>query len=409
MRAIFTHLAGSKKGEADTFEEERILIGRALDNTLIFSDADRRVSAHHAEVICKDEQYIIRDLGSTNGTMVNGRRVMTTELRQDDLIEFGAGGPLARFGIEHDHTVATTEQVELPAELLRAYDTAWPEARTSGAMNRITASQKLARPRGRATNTRLIVLLVVAMVIGAAGGLALSSRLSSSRSFASIAERNSPAVVFIRVEFVLTDATGQPIVSDARTGTGFVVSREGLIVTNRHLIRDWEYSPSGLMMAGRTTKIEIMFPGNRREDAIVASEYRLSASKEIDVAILKINPPDDLIAVQAMETEPQRINQGDDVAVIGYPLGLDLLQLTGAQSINTSLFTGVVSRIDESVVQLNLRAYQGNSGGPVFSRQGRVIGILTANVGSAQDITLCTPIEQAIRLIDSSGGFSISR
>src|SRR5882724_8636782 len=100
MRATFTYLIGPNKGEQAEFRESAVSVGRAADNMLCLGDGARRVSSHHAEVIRRGEQFVLRDLGSTNGTMINGRRVMISELEQDDLIEFGAGGPLLRFGIE---------------------------------------------------------------------------------------------------------------------------------------------------------------------------------------------------------------------------------------------------------------------------------------------------------------------
>lgn len=399
MRATFTHLSGSRKGDSDRFVEERISVGRAPDNIIVFGDSDRRVSAHHAEIRQRGDQYILRDLGSTNGTMVNGRRVMTTELQPDDLVEFGAGGPIIRFGIERDGVVAPTEEVEAP--LLTQSTT------EQLALHNITGQMSKSLPRSRAKNTWLIAAVVVAMIAGAAGGIWLASRIEASRipsGFAGVAERNSPAVVFIRAEFTLADAQGQIVMTEARTGTGFVISADGLIVTNRHLIRDWEYNPHPGNATGQTTKIEVVFPGKRREDAMMATVHKLSDSPETDIAILRITPPPEIPVIQGMELETGRINQGEDIAVIGYPLGMDLLNLTGTARVETSLSTGVVSRVTPSMIQLNIRAYQGNSGGPVLNRRGRVIGILTANVGTAQDITLCTPIGLALELIDSGRG-----
>src|SRR6185369_3108250 len=100
MRATFTYLITSKKGGRAEFDARRISIGRAPDNMLCLGEDARRVSSHHAEIMRRGDQYLLRDLGSTNGTMINGRRVVVSELAHDDLIEFGAGGPLLRFGVD---------------------------------------------------------------------------------------------------------------------------------------------------------------------------------------------------------------------------------------------------------------------------------------------------------------------
>ena len=92
MIATITHLTGRRRGERQTFDDEIITIGRAADNQLCFGDAERRVSSHHAQISRHGDAFLIRDLGSTNGTMINGRRIIISEIAADDLIEFGAGG-----------------------------------------------------------------------------------------------------------------------------------------------------------------------------------------------------------------------------------------------------------------------------------------------------------------------------
>ena len=222
-----------------------------------------------------------------------------------------------------------------------------------------------------------------------------------------MAELNRPAVVFIRVEFELLDEIGQVIVTDARTGSGFLVSSSGLIVTNRHLVRDWEYNSASQSLTGRTTKVEVILPGQTREQAILADVHRINPDKDSpDVAILKINLSR-LRFVRGIESDLNNIEQGEDVAVIGYPLGLDLLKQTHDEQIGPSLSTGIVSRVGQDYIQLNLRAYHGNSGGPALNRKGEVIGILTANVTSAQDIALCTPISAALELINQPTNLSV--
>ncbi len=395
MRAVLTHIIGPDKGKRERFDAGRITIGRASDNALCFNDGQRRVSSHHAEIVRNDDHYLLRDLGSTNGTMINGRRVVTSEIQHDDLIEFGAGGPLLRFGIEFDETDSLEARQSL----------------SSAQPVRPNATDRLVRPPSRKANGLLLVAIAAAMLIGAGGAIFLSSRLpakyNEERSFTEVAELNRPAVVFIRVEFELLDESGQVIVTDARTGSGFLVSSSGLIVTNRHLVRDWEYNSASQSLTGRTTKVEVILPGQTREQAILADVHRINPDKDSpDVAILKINLSR-LRFVRGIESDLNNIEQGEDVAVIGYPLGLDLLKQTHDEQIGPSLSTGIVSRVGQDYIQLNLRAYHGNSGGPALNRKGEVIGILTANVTSAQDIALCTPISAALELINQPTNLSV--
>jgi S1-C subfamily serine protease len=103
--------------------------------------------------------------------------------------------------------------------------------------------------------------------------------------------------------------------------------------------------------------------------------------------------------VHGLEPNLNRVNQGDEVATIGYPLGVDLLQMTNEERIEPSLSTGVVSRVAYGAIQLNLHAYHGNSGGPVLNRRGEVIAIIKANLAEAQELTLCEPIGVVFEIV----------
>lgn len=393
MRATFTHLVGPYKGERTTFDSNRISIGRAPDNKLCFGDAARRVSSHHAEVIRRGDEFILRDLGSTNGTMINGRRVVAGELAHDDLIEFGAGGPLLRFAV-----VGDSGEDELHGIVERHPN----EERLNESLHRRP-------PNALRLNARWVAGLVAAMVLGGVVGIVASSRIRTSEpealSFAEIAEMNSPAVVLIQTEFELLDSTGQVTTTEARTGSGFLISESGLIVTNRHLVRDWEYNPSLTGSTGRITKIEVILAHQKRGDSLPAEIYKLGPDSSVDVAILKINSPNSPF-VPALEADLNRTSQGDEVVVIGYPLGLDLLKEMRDNTVDPSLSLGIVSRVGHDFIQLNLRAYHGNSGGPVLNRKGEVIGILTGRLGAAPEITLCIPIASAVALVKGEHGLS---
>jgi S1-C subfamily serine protease len=394
MRATFTHLIGPQKGERKKFDAERITAGRAPDNMLCLGDGARRVSSHHAEVIRRGNQYLIRDLGSTNGTMINGRRVVVSELSHDDLVEFGAGGPLVRFGIESPEE----DQLETIGSTGREGDA------PAGA--REASSQRPAVRRK--SNATFIAALTAAMLLGGIAGIIASSRLRTtdpeSMSFAEIAEANTPAVVLIRTEFELIDLSGRVIRTEARTGSGFILAESGLIITNRHVIRDWEYNAPPAGSTGRIIRIEAILPHHTLEDAVPAEVYKLGPDSTADVAILRINSANSRL-VHGVEPDLSHTNPGDEVVVIGYPLGLELLQWTRDSTADPSLSTGSVSRVGHDFIQLNLRAYHGNSGGPVLNRKGEVIGILTANFATAQDIALCTPISAALALVREESGF----
>jgi S1-C subfamily serine protease len=128
-----------------------------------------------------------------------------------------------------------------------------------------------------------------------------------------------------------------------------------------------------------------------------AEIFRLSSSKETDVALLKIQVPD-LKPLPLARGELEEANPGDPVAIIGYPLGLDPLRRSNEHTIEPALSPGVVNRVGRESIQVTLRAFRGNSGGPVLTSNGDVIGILTANMGDGS-IALCTPIGAVIELL----------
>jgi S1-C subfamily serine protease len=398
MIVTITHLTGTRRGACEEFTDEIITVGRAADNRLCLGDGERRVSSHHAQITRHGDAFLIRDLGSTNGTMINGRRIVIGELNRDDLIEFGAGGPLVRFNVSETTQPPETSQLSFSQDS----NAQVPKRRDFSRKERLKRSIKRFL-RQRKNNVRLTTAIVISMILGAAFGIWLSSRFNSldneQLSFAAIAERNSAAVVFIRCEFELLDSAGNVVLTEARTGSGFVISPSGLIVTNRHLVRDWEYNEPPAGMTGRTKKIEVVFQHKHREEAIPATVAYLSSDVAIDLVILKITPPPEMPVVYGLEPNLNRVNQGDEVATIGYPLGVDLLQMTNEERIEPSLSTGVVSRVAYGAIQLNLHAYHGNSGGPVLNRRGEVIAIIKANLAEAQELTLCEPIGVVFEIV----------
>jgi hypothetical protein len=97
-----THLSGTLTGET-TFEDRPLIrVGRATDCDLRFdSRLDTRVSNHHAQIILQQGVYYIVDTESTNGTLVNGERILRHPLKTGDRIVFGhPGGPEAQVHIE---------------------------------------------------------------------------------------------------------------------------------------------------------------------------------------------------------------------------------------------------------------------------------------------------------------------
>src|SRR3982751_2973646 len=97
-----THLSGSLEGKSSTSDRGPLRIGRAPDCEIRFdSERDRSVSNHHAEIVFTDGAYHLIDTGSTNGTIVNGRKVVKHRLAYGDRLRFGEpDGPEAMVRID---------------------------------------------------------------------------------------------------------------------------------------------------------------------------------------------------------------------------------------------------------------------------------------------------------------------
>ena len=150
-------------------------------------------------------------------------------------------------------------------------------------------------------------------------------------------------------------------------GTGFNVSPSGLIVTNRHVVRDSKGKPS--------RRVAVKFNGADGKFQLV-NVVKVSETDEL--AWLKIEGGGPYPTVAGVARAPDA-RVGAPVALIGYPLGTSTAGMGG--DINTlkpvsTLTVGTVSKVLGDTLQLDVYAAQGSSGSPVFNTQGMVVGVL---------------------------------
>ncbi len=94
FRLTLSHLSGSRVGEVEQFSRESILIGRGRHNDVALdSFLDPTVSTQHAEIRIEEGVWVLYDMGSLNGSFVNGHRIRRVELRNGDEITLGRAGP----------------------------------------------------------------------------------------------------------------------------------------------------------------------------------------------------------------------------------------------------------------------------------------------------------------------------
>ncbi len=138
-------------------------------------------------------------------------------------------------------------------------------------------------------------------------------------------------------------------------GSGFIISPKGLIVTNNHVV-------SG------ATSVKVTLQNGESYTAKVLGRDPIT-----DVALLKINAPKPLPAVQFGDSNKIRV--GDDVMAVGNPFGLGGTVTTGIISAKAR---NIGDGSYDSFLQTDAAINKGNSGGPLFDDQGKVVGMNTA-------------------------------
>jgi serine protease Do len=206
-------------------------------------------------------------------------------------------------------------------------------------------------------------------------------------SFADLAERLSPAVVYIKTATRLTSHRAPDVFEEFfgrrrfrprrdGTGTGFVISKDGYIATNNHVIEKAD------------SIIAVFDDGQEREAHVVGRDPKT------DLALLKVEADDSLPVATLGDSDEIRV--GDWVMAIGNPFGLD-------HTVTVGILSARGRRINagpyDDFLQTDASINPGNSGGPLIDMQGRVIGINTAINASGQGIGFAIPINMAKRLL----------
>ena len=210
-----------------------------------------------------------------------------------------------------------------------------------------------------------------------------------------VAEEISPSVVSIDVTAVgeAQDIFGlsQPI-ERRSAGTGVIISEDGIVVTNRHVI------PAG------TPEVSItLSDGTELENVRVIG--RTSESDSLDIAFLKIEDKEGKTLKAAKIGDSGQVKVGEKVIAIGNALG----------QFQNTVTSGIISGFGRSVIagdsnsaetlqnlfQTDAAINEGNSGGPLVNMMGEVIGINTAIAGEGENIGFAIPVNDIKGLIDS--------
>ena len=164
-------------------------------------------------------------------------------------------------------------------------------------------------------------------------------------------------------------------------GSGFIISKEGYILTNQHVIDG-------------AAKIEVIMGG--QEDPVPAE--LIGSDQELDLAVIKIKGREDLPVLELGDSDAVRV--GEWAIAIGNPQGLDHTVTVGVISAKGRPIT-VEDRQYKNLLQTDASINPGNSGGPLLNTRGQVIGINTAVSATAQGIGFAIPTSTVQPVLDT--------
>src|SRR6202030_2826939 len=188
-----------------------------------------------------------------------------------------------------------------------------------------------------------------------------------SRAVIDVVDRVGPAVVGLTIH--AGEANGRP---RSGTGSGVVVAPDGLILTNSHV------AGAG-STASPSARIEVTTPEGQHLTARLVGD-----DPDTDLALIRIVEPVTLPAAPLGDSK--KLKRGQLVIAIGNPLGFESTVTTGVVSALGRSLRSRTGRLIDDVIQTDAALNPGNSGGPLVSSHGEVVGVNTAVIMGAQGI-----------------------
>jgi S1-C subfamily serine protease len=375
--------SGPRAGQTIEVTGNEFTIGREAGVNLVL-EGDSKVSRRHAAIKpLPDGRATLYDLGSSNGTFVNGQQIQSTVLSGNEQVQIGD----TVFQLANGATAAAPVQAPPPAQPA-AFQPPTPApvarpSRTQSAIQRVMLQKAV----NRATIVGVIAI-VLAVAVGAMAALGVfSSGGDKEASNADIIAKAEPSTFFVVTN--KGDAVGR--------GSGWVWdASQGLIVTNAHVTAGGE---SWTVGSGEHLKIDVsgtdigVSPGGK-------TAKRIGEAPCEDIAVLKVN---DTSGLQTLPRgSQQKLRIGDRVIAAGYPATRNLtvsdtFSEPGFTSGDLTGSSGDVSQVEttfqaipgegpgdvtvgpyKNVILTTTVINQGNSGGPLLDEKGELVGMNSA-------------------------------
>lgn len=379
-----TCLKGARQGTRLVFDEGVVTFGRRPDSHVNFADSDESVSGRHAEARVVDGNWVLRDVGSLNGIYVDERRVQVQVLGPSTVVELGNGGPLVRLEV----TDAEGASIR-PAER-----TVMRPARRSTTFYKLIIEDTVKRSSARlkyviiGLSAAFVVAIAILWVV-----LAQKSDRGESLAAETIASRYAKSVFML-----IAQRDGKEV----GFCTAFAVSRDGVLVTNAHCVRELkDMRARSRIVARMNTAPDNTFEVLRWKEHPAYDGSDLSP----DVALLEVAVGPEGLPVVAELAAPEvavAMAAGQPIYTLGFP-GQVMNEARPAADLRAAVVSRLTTKDNTSgdaasayVVWHSALTSKGTSGSPVFDAAGRVVAVNSGGL-SARELTVTDPVTGATR------------
>lgn len=206
------------------------------------------------------------------------------------------------------------------------------------------------------------------------------SRLTEDeQNTVTIFHQASRGVVHISVRIAKPEALSR-VGAEVSSGTGFIIDREGRILTAYHVIENAD-------------QVQVTINSGR-----VLLARLVGTAPQLDLALLQVNAPaGELVPLKLGDSDSLQV--GQKIIAIGDPLDLHNTLTVGIISALGRSIDGAPPDLQEALIQTDAAVNPGNSGGPLLDSMGEVVGVTNAKIGGAQSLNFAIPVNFARQII----------